>query len=317
MKPERLRLKFIFGTMAVVTAAVLLSLAAAFLVGGHLRRDLFRIQLMTCGVVWSCALVFSLLFAGWTAGPAERLLRFQKRAAADISHELKTPLAVIAANASMLKESCGGVSDDWDRWLEHMDEECGQMAVMLDDLLSMARSEEMSRSRKYWKKFDLSRAVAEKILLFEPLFYQMGKEISWKIEKDLSVWGNEQQIGQVIQVLLDNSVKYTSDNGQAQVILERVSRSRVCLWVNSQGKPIPREKIGQIFGRFYRAEETAGRTGCGLGLAIAGDIVHFHGGRAGVEYRDGMNCFYVILKTRQGEIRKTWESLYKAPKSCV
>lgn len=64
MKTERLRLKFIVCTMAVVTAAVLLSMAAALLAGGHMRRDLFRIQLMTGSVIWSCALVFSLFFPG-------------------------------------------------------------------------------------------------------------------------------------------------------------------------------------------------------------------------------------------------------------
>lgn len=117
--------------------------------------------------------------------------------------------------------------------------------------------------------------------------------------------------------LLDNSAKYTPEGGRTQVILERISRNSVRLWVNSQGKPIPSETKERIFCRYYRAEEAAGRKGCGLGLSIAGDIIHFHGGRAGVEYKDGMNCFYVILKTRQGEIRKTWESLYKAQKSCV
>ncbi len=82
-----------------------------------------------------------------------------------------------------------------------------------------------------------------KILLFEPLFYQMGKEISWQIEKNLSVRGNETQIGQVIQVLLDNSAKYTPEGGRTQVILERISRNSVRLWVNSQGKPIPSEVL--------------------------------------------------------------------------
>lgn len=317
MKTERLRLKFIVCTMAVVTAAVLLSMAAALLAGGHMRRDLFRIQLMTCSVIWSCALVFSLFFSRWAAGPAERRMRYQKRAVADVSHELKTPLTVITADAALLKENCHGICDDWDRWLDHMDEECRQMTALLESIMSLAKSEEMSRSRKYWKDFNLSRAVTEKILLFEPLFYQMGKEISWQIEKNLSVRGNETQIGQVIQVLLDNSAKYTPEGWRTQVILERISRNSVRLWVNSQGKPIPSETKERIFCRYYRAEEAAGRKGCGLGLSIAGDIIHFHGGRAGVEYKDGMNCFYVILKTRQGEIRKTWESLYKAQKSCV
>ena len=279
----------------------LLSMAAALLAGGHMRRDLFRIQLMTGSVIWSCALVFSLFFSRWAAGPAERRMRYQKRAVADVSHELKTPLTVITADAALLKENCHGICDDWDRWLDHMDEECRQMTALLESIMSLAKSEEMSRSRKF----------------FEPLFYQMGKEISWQIEKNLSVRGNETQIGQVIQVLLDNSAKYTPEGGRTQVILERISRNSVRLWVNSQGKPIPSETKERIFCRYYRAEEAAGRKGCGLGLSIAGDIIHFHGGRAGVEYKDGMKCIYVILKTRQGEIRKTGESLYKAQKYCV
>ncbi len=317
MKREWLRVKFILCTMGAVTAAICLSLAAALLPGGHIRRDYLHVQIITAGIIWCCALVFSLFFSAWAAGPAERRLRFQRRVAADVSHELKTPLSVIMANAALLKGSCCGISPDWDRWLEHMDEECQQMAAMLEKMMSLAKSEEMSRKRRYWEDFNLSRTLEEKLLLFEPVFYQAGKVLSWQVEKDLFIRGNKTQVGQVIQVLLDNSAKYSAPGGHVQVILERVSKGRVRLWVNSQGEPIPPKDQKRIFSRYYRGTKTSGKKGCGLGLAIAGDIVHFHSGRAGVQYQDGRNCFYVLLKTRQGELRKTWESLYKAAKSCV
>lgn len=228
-------------------------------------------------------------------------MRLQKQFVADASHELKTPLTVITANAELLRERCAGLSVEADRWLEHINQECRQMRSLVESLLELAREDARTKRRDSWKAFSLSDLVTEKLLVFEPLFYQEGKTLRYEVEENVLVKGDGPQLGQLIKVLLDNAVKYTCEKGRVEVRLETLGHGRARLWVNSEGELIPKEKRTLIFQRFYRDESVRSScTGYGLGLAIAGKIAGNHHAKLGVECRNGMNCFYVILRTANG-----------------
>ena len=252
-----------------------------------LRSGVMKYGGLACAGIWLGFLVLSYFFSRWAVKPVEVSIRMQKQFVADASHELKTPLTVITANTELLSEQYTGISAEADKWLEHIMQECREMRSLVESLLMLAKNDALTQKKGTFSVFSLSDLVMEKVLTFEPVFYQ---------DEEVQMLGDPEQMGQLIKALLDNAVKYSLPKGKTVVKLETAGRRRIRLWVNSQGEAIPEDKRSLIFRRFYRGDSARSScSGYGLGLAIAAETAGKHRGRIGMEYRDGMNCFYVRL----------------------
>ena len=217
----------------------------------------------------------------------------------NVSHELKTPLTVITANTELLQEQYTGISTEADKWLEHILQECREMRFLVENLLLLAKNDALTPKKGTFHLFSLSDLVMEKVLTFEPVFYQEEKQLEYQLDEEVQMLGDPDQVGQLVKALLDNAVKYSLPKGKTVVRLETAGRKRAKLWVNSQGEPIPEEKRSLIFRRFYRGDSARSScSGYGLGLAIAAETAGKHRAKIGVEYRDGMNCFYLTVRRR-------------------
>ncbi len=278
------------------------------------RTNLTRNLLLIGGGMWIGLLVMSWFFARWAVRPVEESVRKQKEFVADASHELKTPLTVIHANAELIAGQAGGISADIDKWLKNMNQECGQMRHLIDELLLLARSEK-SAGDVLKETVDLSELAMETGLEFESVFFQNGREIDSEIEENITVRGDREQLHSLIKILLDNAVKYSAPGSQTRLTLEASGRRRVCLSVTTPGTPLSRQECKDVFRRFYRAEGTRQtKEGCGLGLAIAAEIVRSHHARieaAGVSDPSGTgkNIFKVTFRNRSHQSGSTSPSL--------
>lgn len=261
-----------------------------------LRSGVMKYGGLACAGIWLGFLVLSYFFSRWAVKPVEESIRMQKQFVADASHELKTPLTVITANTELLSEQYTGISAEADKWLEHIMQECREMRSLVESLLMLAKNDALTQKKGTFSVFSLSDLVMEKVLTFEPVFYQEEKQLEYQLDEEVQMLGDPEQMGQLIKALLDNAVKYSLPKGKTVVKLETASRRRIRLWVNSQGEAIPEDKRSLIFRRFYRGDSARSScSGYGLGLAIATETAGKHRGRIGMEYRDGMNCFYVRL----------------------
>lgn len=257
---------------------------------------------IACGVIWLFFLGLSYLFARWAVRPVEEVMQHQKQFITDASHELKTPLTIIMANAQLLQDQCSGFGSETDKWMNNVIQECAQMRRLVENLLMLARNDIVKPCRADWKAFNFTDLVTEQILTFEPLFFQVGKSLDYQLPDSVWVKGNQEQLKQVIKILFDNAVKYSKENGKVFVCLEHSGKKRVCLWVKSEGTEISKEQRKAIFRRFYRGDASRSRQeGYGLGLAIAQAIVRNHRGDIGVECMEGKNCFYVKLSSVRGQ----------------
>lgn len=273
---------------------------------------------IVCGLIWLGFLVLSYFFARWAVRPVEDALQHQKQFIADASHELKTPLTVITANAELLNDRCRGMAEDADKWLENMNQECVQMRRLVESLLMLARSDLPKSGRTDWKPVNFTDLVTEEILTFEPVFFQLGKELEESLEEDLWVKGSPEQLKQTIKILLDNAAKYSKPNGHIQVRLESAGRRRIRLNLTegkrihlesagrkqirlsiiSEGNVIPADQRKAVFRRFYRGDVSrSSQDGYGLGLAIAHAITKNHKGIIGLECDEEHNCFYLKLRS--------------------
>lgn len=236
----------------------------------------------------------SFLLAGWAVKPIDKAWRQQRQFIADASHELKTPLTVIMANAELLQSpDCGG-----DRRLmfsSNILTMSGQMRTLVEQLLELARSDD-AKSHTVFSSFDLSLLISGAVLPFEPVFFEKGLALHTDIAEGILIKGNPDKLRQVLDILLDNAQKYSLEKGATWVTLQKRGKKYCLLTVANEGDPIPPGNLKDLFKRFYRADAARTQTGSfGLGLSIAESIVTYHNGKLWAESKNGINTFYVKL----------------------
>ncbi len=223
--------------------------------------------------------------------PLEENDRQQKQFISDASHELKTPVAVIGANAEMLSRE---LPDN--EWLANIQYENERMGELVRQLLDLSRAESAETPME---ELDLSRVVTGEVLAFESLAFDQGKTIRDEIEEGIRVTGNQTQLQQLVSVLLDNAVRHSTGDG-VDISLKRQPHSAQ-LVVSNEGEAIPPEKMEHLFDRFYRVDEARTDEGqhYGLGLSIAKAVAVKHGGNIGVSCEDGKVRFTVSLPVKK------------------
>lgn len=262
-----------------------------------IKKSMIGSVIMICGCIWICLLMASCVFAQWAVKPVETSMVRQKQFVADASHELKTPLTVIAANAELLEGVCGGITADADKWIRNMNQECKEMRTLLENLLLLARQDVLAVRKKCRENCNLSELVEEEVLIFEPVFFQARKSVDAQIEEGLNVRGAEEQVRKILGILLDNAVKYSKSGSVTEVTLRKSGKKKVRLQVKSLGEPIPEEEKNAVFQRFYRSDRVrSSGQGFGLGLAIASEIVKECDAKIGLDTEKSGNSFYVVFQ---------------------
>ena len=263
-------------------------------------RAVVKMCLLVGAAALAVLLGCSYLLAGLAARPVARSLDQQRRFLSDASHELKTPLTVILSSAELAASETDGEKSR--QYLDNIHAESLRMKDLVENMLTLARTE--SGTRLPEEAVDLSDTVLESALAFEPVAFENGKPMEYTVQPELTVSGRSTQLRQVADILLDNAVKYAEPGSPIQMTLRREGRNAV-LWVENRSAPIPPEKLGHLFDRFYRVDESrTGGEGFGLGLAIARTIVQSHRGSIGCTSTQGVTRFTVTLPLAKNEVTK-------------
>ena len=255
-----------------------------------------KIMIYSCLAVFLAALLvfwgISILLSRWVIKPVETAWNQQRQFVSDASHELKTPLAVIMANAELL-QSEGTPDEDKKKFSETILSTTYQMRSLVENMLEMARVD--NGAKMQFAAVELSQLVGDAALSFQLLYEEAGMELCCVAAEGIRIQGSEQHLYQVMDVLLDNALKYSAPGGTVRVDL--VQNSRFCtLSVASPGEPISKEDLKNIFKRFYRADKARAMNGSyGLGLSIAESIVNAHKGKIWAQSENGCNTFFVQL----------------------
>ena len=256
-------------------------------------------------MVYSCLAVFlvsmlvflgiSILLSRWAIKPVAVAWDQQRQFVADASHELKTPLAVIMANAELLQNE-ETPEEDKKKFSQNILSTTYQMRSLVENMLEMARVDNGTVKMNF-VPLDMSELISNAVLSFQLLYEEKGMGLRYAIAEGISVDGSEQHLYQVMDVLLDNALKYSTPGSMVSVDL--VSHGKTCvLSVASPGEPISKEDLKNIFKRFYRADKARAMNGSyGLGLSIAESIVEAHKGKIWAESKSGYNIFYVQIPT--------------------
>ncbi len=236
--------------------------------------------------------------------PLERSLERLRQFSLDASHELRGPLAALAANAEMGLLDCdsrppdprGAAPPCDDRQRRRFDAIASateQMQQLVDDLLLLARQD--TQRLEAPRPLDLSLLVAKQLDLHRDGLALGEHPFTVAIDPGVRVLGQGPLLQRLVRNLLDNAQRYTPRGGAIGVGLEAEGGQAV-LAVSDAGVGLSAEELPRVFDRFWRASAERGRGGTGLGLAIAARICAAHGGTIQVSSRPGQgSCFRVEL----------------------
>ncbi len=210
----------------------------------------------------------------WAIKPIAHNMEKQKQFITDAGHELKTPLAIISADAEVL-EMCEGENE----WVTSIKNQTERMSGLVRNLVTLAKADE-SKIKRQTAKFNLSEAFADTAFGFETSAKHANRNFVINITENIYYRGEESEIRQLVSILCDNAIKYSDEQGIISLNLYKSGKNIVIDMYNTCEYVDP-ESINKLFDRFYRADESRSREtgGYGIGLSIAKAIVERHKGK--------------------------------------
>ncbi|EGL83987.1 integral membrane sensor signal transduction histidine kinase [Caldalkalibacillus thermarum TA2.A1] len=220
-----------------------------------------------------------------------------------VSHDLRTPITYIKGYSAIMKDATEINEKEWRRHLEVIYREASRMEFLVKDLFQLTQMEEgkISLHKERVEAVSWLQTIVEnKQLMFD--HQSITYDIHYK-EKDKILWIDKERMAQVINNLLENSLRYTGPGGRISLSVYTEDHFDV-IEVKDTGIGIPEEDLPYIWDRFYRVDKsrTSKSGGSGLGLAIVKEIITLHGGHIEVDSKVGQGTtFKIYLKPVSSE----------------
>jgi len=226
-----------------------------------------------------------------------RLERMRQEFVANVSHELKTPLASIKAYTETLLDWALHDESVNVRFLKRIEEQAERLNQLILDLLSLARIESGQEVYQHGPLI-LSTVVTSCVESHRDRAASKGQALTLdlgSLDGDTLVRADEEAVRQILDNLIDNALKYTPEGGDVRVSC-RLDGEAVTVEVADSGIGIPRDDLPRVFERFYRVDKARSRElgGTGLGLSIVKHLVQSIGGQIAVESRVGVGSKFTV-----------------------
>ncbi len=220
-----------------------------------------------------------------------RLERARRDLVANVSHELKTPLAAIKGLLELLQG--GRVDDEHQRqFLALMEVESDRLERLVEEQLQLARLDSGALPLER-EELDLDALADGVVASRRPLAEAAGIDLSAHNDGVTTVTADAARIEQILLILLDNALRHTPDGG-AIVVSARRTDADAQLEVSDTGEGIPADEQPFVFDRFYRGDPSREGRSAGLGLAIARGLAEAHGGRIELVSMPGVGSTFTL-----------------------
>jgi two-component system phosphate regulon sensor histidine kinase PhoR len=262
------------------------------------RRRLLELVLVTLSCVVIVAGVVTILFA---AEKERRMSALRSDFVANVSHELKTPLALVRMFGEMLQS--GRVASDAKRqeYLDIIVRESERLSALIENVLDFAKVDR-GRGAYEFSEGDVGAAVARAVAVYRYRAEREGVELMVEVEEGLPrARIDERAIQLAVINLVDNALKYAPKSGVVTIRAQRQGDA-IAIRVSDRGPGVPPDERERIFERFVRgasASQSDGGSlapirGSGIGLALVKHIAESHGGRAWVESSSGQGSTFIV-----------------------
>ena len=224
--------------------------------------------LISIGVILS-VLVLIILISKKVIAPIQETYLKQKQFITGASHELKTPLAIISSNADVLEMMSGD-----SKWTTNIHNQVDRLTSLVNSLVVFSRMEEKDTVER--TSFNLTETLKSRIEDFDELANFQKKYIVTDIDENLNYYGEKDSIIQLMDILLENAIKYAPEDSDILVKLNK-NRKYATLKVSNKAN-VEKGDLSKVFDRFYRLDESRNSAikGYGIGLSMAQLIAEKH-----------------------------------------
>ncbi|MEZ7740681.1 HAMP domain-containing sensor histidine kinase [Gemella sanguinis] len=239
------------------------------------QRDLdsfhafMRNSIIVSSIVILSVFILLVLISKKVIAPIQQSYQKQKQFITDASHELKTPLAIIRSNTDVLELENGD-----SKWTKNIQNQVDRLTSLVNSLVVFSRMEEKDTVEKV--KFNLSESLHERIDDFEELASFQKKHIIADIDNNIYYRGEQQAIVQLMDILLENAIKYATKETNINITLKK-NKKYATMKISNQAN-VKKGDLRKVFDRFYRLDESRNSTikGYGIGLSMAKLITEKH-----------------------------------------
>ena len=220
-------------------------------------------------IVILSVLILVVMVSKKVIAPIQQGYQKQKQFITDASHELKTPLAIIRSNTDVLELENGN-----SKWTKNIQNQVDRLTSLVNSLVVFSRMEERDSVEKV--RFNLSQSLYSRINDFEELANFQKKHIVSCIDDSIFYKGEQQAIVQLMDILLENAIKYAPKETEINVILKK-NRKHATMKISNKAN-VKKGDLSKVFDRFYRLDESRNSTikGYGIGLSMAQLIAEKH-----------------------------------------
>lgn len=225
----------------------------------------------------------------------------RKQFISDVSHELKTPIALIQGYAEGLIENVNSDEESRKFYAEVILDESNKMDEMVKRLLELMKLEYQERKFND-TEFDLIELIKEELRRNTVVIKENNIKVEFDEKKKIKVFADQEYIEQVVNNYLSNAMKHAEEkNGEKKIIIRTENKKdKIRLYVYNTGENIPKENINKIWGRFYKVDSSRNRNqgGTGIGLALVKAIMNNYNNEYGVRNLENGVEFYCDINRK-------------------
>lgn len=239
----------------------------------HAIRVLALCSFVAMAVCIGLVYILVVIFSKRAIDPVVQSQKQQKQFITDASHELKTPITVIATSLKVLEMEVGQ-----QKWIDKARNQTEKLRELVNSLVTLSRMDEEDSPLKF-EHFSISDALQETVDSFTDYAESNGHALKVTITPDLDFYGDEYAIRQLASILLDNAVKYAAAGSDITFSLVK-NKKHILLKTSNVCQDLDEDALRHLFDRFYRPDQSRNHEtgGFGIGLSIARSIAEGHKG---------------------------------------
>lgn len=208
----------------------------------------------------------------------------------NMSHEMKTPISSIKGFAQLLKKE-NLTEEEKQEYIDIIVEESDRLLHISSNILKLSKVQNKEKISKQ-EEIDIGKQINKVLLTLENKYLEKNIKIKTDFQK-VVIYGDEDLLYQAWLNLIDNSIKFTKENGNIQINIKRKENLAI-ISIKDDGIGMTKEESRKIFERFYQVDESHYSQGSGLGLSIVSKIISLFDGKINVESEKGKGSNFIV-----------------------